>query len=36
MSSWPELTVEHDHETLAVLHLASQMLGKVASPRAFG
>ena len=29
MSSWPELTVEHDHETLAVLHLASQMLGKV-------
>ena len=29
MSTWPELTVEHDHETLAVLHLASQMLGKV-------
>jgi hypothetical protein len=29
MSDWPELTVEHDHETLAVLHLASQMLGKV-------
>src|SRR6188472_1157907 len=29
MSRWPELTVEHDHETLAVLHLASQMLGKI-------
>jgi hypothetical protein len=29
MSRWPELTVDHDHETLAVLHLASQMLGKV-------
>jgi Family of unknown function (DUF5996) len=29
MSDWPELTVEHDHETLAILHLASQMLGKV-------
>jgi hypothetical protein len=29
MSDWPELTIEHDHETLAVLHLASQMLGKV-------
>ncbi len=29
MSSWPELSVERDHETLAVLHLASQMLGKI-------
>lgn len=29
MSCWPELDVERDHETLAVLHLASQMVGKV-------
>jgi hypothetical protein len=29
MSDWPELSVEHDHETLAILHLASQMLGKI-------
>jgi hypothetical protein len=29
MSGWPELSVERDHETLALLHLASQMLGKV-------
>jgi hypothetical protein len=29
MSRWPELSVERDHETLAILHLASQMLGKV-------
>jgi Family of unknown function (DUF5996) len=29
MSDWPELNVERDHETLAVLHLAAQMLGKV-------
>ncbi|MFL6801591.1 MAG: DUF5996 family protein [Sphingomicrobium sp.] len=29
MSDWPELSVEHDHETLAILHLAAQMLGKV-------
>lgn len=29
MTDWPELSVEHDHETLAVLHLASQMLGKI-------
>ena len=29
MSDWPELSVERDHETLAVLHLASQMLGKL-------
>ena len=27
MSDWPELSVERDHETLAILHLASQMLG---------
>ena len=29
MSDWPELSVEHDHETFAVLHLAAQMLGKI-------
>ena len=29
MSDWPELTLDRDHETLAVLHLASQMLGKI-------
>ena len=29
MSDWPELSVEHDHETLSVLHLAAQMIGKV-------
>ena len=29
MSDWPELSIEHDHETLALLHLASQMLGKI-------
>src|SRR6266550_3960638 len=29
MSDWPELSVERDHETLAVLHLAAQMLGKI-------
>ena len=29
MSDWPELIVERDHETLAVLHLAAQMLGKI-------
>jgi hypothetical protein len=29
MSDWPELNVERDHETFALLHLASQMLGKV-------
>lgn len=29
MSDWPELSVERDHETLAILHLASQMLGKL-------
>src|SRR3954454_23916241 len=29
MTDWPELSVEHDHETLTVLHLAAQMLGKI-------
>jgi hypothetical protein len=29
MSDWPELSVERDHGTLAVLHLAAQMLGKI-------
>src|SRR3954453_11356327 len=29
MSNWPELTVSQDHKTLAILHLAAQMLGKV-------
>jgi hypothetical protein len=29
MSDWAELNVERDHETLALLHLASQMLGKI-------
>ena len=29
MSGWPELSIEHDHETLAMLHLAAQMLGKI-------
>jgi hypothetical protein len=29
MSDWPELVPERDHETLTVLHLASQMLGKI-------
>ena len=29
MSDWPELSVEHDHETFAILHLAAQMLGKI-------
>src|SRR3954463_2818014 len=29
MSDWLELSVERDHETLAILHLASQMLGKI-------
>ena len=29
MSEWPALSVEHDHETLAILHLAAQMLGKI-------
>jgi hypothetical protein len=29
MSNWPELSVARDHETLALLHLAAQMLGKI-------
>ena len=29
MSGWPELNVERDHETFAIIHLASQMLGKI-------
>jgi hypothetical protein len=29
MSGWPELNVDRDHDTLAVLHLAAQMLGKI-------
>ena len=29
MSDWPELDPELDHETFALLHLASQMLGKI-------
>ena len=29
MSDWPELSVERDHETLAILHLAAQMVGKI-------
>jgi hypothetical protein len=29
MNDWPELNVERDHETFAVLHLAAQMLGKI-------
>ena len=29
MSDWPELSVEQDHETLALLHLAAQMMGKI-------
>jgi len=29
MSEWPVLSVEHDHETLAIPHLAAQMLGKI-------
>ena len=29
MSDWPQLCVDRDHETLGILHLASQMLGKI-------
>jgi hypothetical protein len=29
MSHWPELSVDRDHETLGILHLAAQMLGKI-------
>jgi hypothetical protein len=29
VSDWPELSVERDHQTFALLHLAAQMLGKI-------
>ena len=29
MSHWPQIDPAHDHDTLTVLHLAAQMLGKV-------
>ncbi|HEX5236901.1 MAG TPA: DUF5996 family protein [Sphingomicrobium sp.] len=29
MSDWPELSAIRDHETLAILHLAAQMIGKL-------
>lgn len=29
MSDWPELSATRDHETLAILHLAAQMIGKI-------
>jgi hypothetical protein len=29
MSPWPELSAERDHDTLAILHLAAQMIGKI-------
>jgi len=29
MSDWPSLDFQRDHETLAILHLAAQMLGKI-------
>lgn len=29
MNSWPELDPARDHDTLSMLHLASQMLGKI-------
>jgi hypothetical protein len=29
MSDWPVLSVEKDHETFSLLHLAAQMLGKI-------
>ena len=29
MSDWPELSLQRDHETWTVLHLAAQMLGKL-------
>jgi hypothetical protein len=29
MSNWPKLDPARDHETLTILHLASQMLGKI-------
>ena len=29
MTNWPELNVERDHPTFAILHLAAQMLGSL-------
>jgi hypothetical protein len=29
MTDWPELIVVRDHETLALIHLATQMIGKI-------
>ncbi len=29
MTDWPELSAERDHETLGLLHLAAQMIGKI-------
>jgi hypothetical protein len=29
MSDWPVLSIEKDHETFSLLHLAAQMLGKI-------
>lgn len=29
VSDWPEITLERDHETFAILHLSAQMLGKL-------
>lgn len=29
MSDWPELDAKRDHETLSIIHLAAQMLGKI-------
>src|SRR6476661_6997833 len=29
MSDWPELSATRDHETLAIIHLAAQMVGKL-------
>jgi hypothetical protein len=29
MADWPGLSVEHDHGTFSILHLAAQMLGKI-------
>lgn len=34
MSEWPALSVARDHETLALLHLAAQMIGKIRVPHA--
>ena len=29
MSDWPEFSMDRDHDTLGILHLAAQMLGKI-------